>query len=587
MSCTNLFTEDFSGGTGAYTVLSGTPGLWNVASGGTYGDFMQHAGGSVGNGIVQRTISSGSANAFSVKFMVTTTGTSGTGFLFLFDSGVNGPIIIPKDSVSNDSFQRCGINPGSGTVYFTTIPSIGTWYQIDISYQAGSGDSFATLTDLSSMIVIDTIMFPGIIADRNITDIRFTQGAASNEAGVQYSDIVIENCTATGTASFTTSATIVNPTTSITFTDTSAPSGATGWAWDFGDSNTSTSQNPTHSYSTTGIYDVVLTTTWSFGSFASSPTPIDVYQVSFSGPTTGHPGDVLTFTDTSAPGSQLSWLWDFGDSNTSTAQNPTHSYSTPGTYAVTLQVTWAFGSFTTPPIDVVITITPIVASFTQTPITGLAELIVTFTDTSTGNPTSWLWDFGDTFTSIEQDPIHTYSQPGTYIVTLIISKAGTADSQATGTQIIVQQGIDIPMEKLTDAQYAAIAVKNTTSQLPLKYYDNEDNPLRKVSVWPIPKSSQEAIAWLWQPLADPESIDDEVVFPKGYERALRYCLAVEIASEFGIDVPPNVARIAKQSKGLIKRLNSTPQIMRGDEAIASKHASLFNYITGDTIPSNL
>lgn len=147
--------------------------------------------------------------------------------------------------------------------------------------------------------------------------------------------------------------------------------------------------------------------------------------------------------------------------------------------------------------------------------------------------------------------------------------------------------IDIPMEKLTYGQYGAIAVKNTSSVFPLKYYDDQNYPLRNVTFWPIPTKLQPVRLWLWQPLIDPQSIDDTVNFPKGYERALRFALAVEIAAEFGKEVPDQVRSIANNSKALIKRINSTPQIMRGDVAIASQKPSLFNYITGDTIPTNM
>lgn len=151
---------------------------------------------------------------------------------------------------------------------------------------------------------------------------------------------------------------------------------------------------------------------------------------------------------------------------------------------------------------------------------------------------------------------------------------------------IGMQPIDIPMERLTWEQYSSIGVKNVQSMFPTKFYDDGNNPLRTVYVWPVPLTIQTARLWLWQPLIDPSSIDDPVNFPKGYERALRFALAVELAPEFGKAVPDTVRKIARTSKSTIKRLNSNPQIMRGDIAIASNRPSLFNYITGDTIPSN-
>lgn len=151
---------------------------------------------------------------------------------------------------------------------------------------------------------------------------------------------------------------------------------------------------------------------------------------------------------------------------------------------------------------------------------------------------------------------------------------------------IGMNAIDIPMEKLTWEQYSLIGVKNVQGMFPIKFYEDGNNPLRTVYVWPVPLTIQKARLWLWQPLIDSATIDDVVNFPKGYERALRFALAVELASEFGKAVPDTVSKIARNSKSLLKRLNSNPQIMRGDVAIASTRPSLFNYITGDTIPSN-
>jgi hypothetical protein len=77
-----------------------------------------------------------------------------------------------------------------------------------------------------------------------------------------------------------------------------------------------------------------------------------------------------------------------------------------------------------------------IASFSASPTSGVVPLQVVFTDTSTGGPTSWQWDFGDATTSQEQNPTHTYTAPGTYTVTLTASNA-LGDSTATA-QITAQ-----------------------------------------------------------------------------------------------------------------------------------------------------
>lgn len=76
------------------------------------------------------------------------------------------------------------------------------------------------------------------------------------------------------------------------------------------------------------------------------------------------------------------------------------------------------------------------AGFSAQPRTGYAQLEVTFTDSSAGAPTSWSWNFGDGATSVEQDPIHTYTG-GTYDVTLVVSNANGVDTAGKTSYITV------------------------------------------------------------------------------------------------------------------------------------------------------
>ncbi len=79
-----------------------------------------------------------------------------------------------------------------------------------------------------------------------------------------------------------------------------------------------------------------------------------------------------------------------------------------------------------------------VASFTATLTTGNAPFIVYFTDTSSNNPTNWLWDFGDGTTSSLQNPQHKYSTPGTYTVRLNASNDVDYDIEEKSNYIIVK-----------------------------------------------------------------------------------------------------------------------------------------------------
>lgn len=128
----------------------------------------------------------------------------------------------------------------------------------------------------------------------------------------------------------------------IDCTDTSTTIGATSWLWDFGDGNTSTMQNPSHTYTASGTYTVCLTVTDDCGtdSTCTFETVLDCSaggpNVDFNNSITGTSAD---FTDASTTTGTTTWLWDFGDGTTSTDQNPSTVYSGVGTYAVCLTVT--------------------------------------------------------------------------------------------------------------------------------------------------------------------------------------------------------------------------------------------------------
>lgn len=145
--------------------------------------------------------------------------------------------------------------------------------------------------------------------------------------------------------------------------------------------------------------------------------------------------------------------------------------------------------------------------------------------------------------------------------------------------------VDIPIEQLNDAQWSAIGVKAISSTFPTKYWDNGNYPLRTISFWPIPRTNTPVTLWLWQPLIDPDTLDQEVAFPKGYERAFRFALAVEIAAEFGKDPSNTVVQIASKAMGKIRRLNHNTQVMNGSIELVQGN-TVFNWILGVSQPAS-
>lgn len=234
------------------------------------------------------------------------------------------------------------------------------------------------------------------------------------------------------------------------FTDLSAvnPGSMTGWQWNFGEpssgaNNTSTQQNPTHTYATAGTFWVTLIATTNQGCYDSIRLPVIVNAIpipNFVGNTVCE-GVGTKFTDASYanPGAVTGWSWAFGDGNTSTLRNPTHTYATAGTYAATLIATSNGGCTAT--ISKNITVNPLpTAQFTAS--AACLGSPTQFTDNSiitAGTVTGWKWDFGDpgsgaSNTSNLPNPTHTYSAAGNYVVNLIATS--NKGCQGTATQTI-------------------------------------------------------------------------------------------------------------------------------------------------------
>lgn len=128
------------------------------------------------------------------------------------------------------------------------------------------------------------------------------------------------------------------------------------------------------------------------------------------------------------------WKWEFGDGSTSTAQNPIHTYVTSGVFTVKLTVVDTIYGCTFTHTEIISIIIPI-ANFTANKTFGCGPLTVNFTDQST-DAEKWEWDFGDGFTSDEQNPSHTYNSSGIYNVSLTITASNGCTKTKTNTNYI-------------------------------------------------------------------------------------------------------------------------------------------------------
>ncbi len=217
---------------------------------------------------------------------------------------------------------------------------------------------------------------------------------------------------------------------------------AVGWLWDFGDGNTSTQQNPSHTYLNNGQYTVTLRITTAFGcqntiaktSFIRIEKPIvNIANVPVGGcvPFTFSPVASVTSLDGVA-----SYFWDFGHlGNTSTSSNPTYTYTDSGTFTMKLRITTTGGCTDSVVIPAAVrTGPPPFVDFKVDTTTACAFGNVAFTDLSIPAD-AWNWDFGDGTTSTAKNPIHSYKDTGTFTVKLTASNNGCAGS-VSKTQFI-------------------------------------------------------------------------------------------------------------------------------------------------------
>jgi len=213
--------------------------------------------------------------------------------------------------------------------------------------------------------------------------------------------------------------------------------------------------------------EITLEPIWVFygNTTSGNHIPFFVYARQFANftamPTSGKVPLTVTFNDTSDT-SPIKWLWSFGDGTNSTAQNPAHTYTTAGTYNVSLRAWNDLGSDTMEKPAYITVRNPAapVANFTASPTSGNKPLTLTFNDISSNMPTSWQWDFGDDTNATEQNPVHTYSAPGNYTVSLNVTNDDGTNSVTKPDYITVST---LPPTTLTTAPTTIVTTTVTTT----------------------------------------------------------------------------------------------------------------------------
>jgi PKD repeat protein len=242
----------------------------------------------------------------------------------------------------------------------------------------------------------------------------------------------------------------------VAFIDQSTGLAPLTYTWDFTNDGVgdSVQQNPSFTYTTAGTYTVRHTVTNAAGSNVSTKTGFITVSTAPVAPIAAFSADVRSgyaplavhFTNQSTGTAPLAYAWDFtsDDEVDSNIASPAFTYTTPGTYTVTLTATNGAGidsEVKNGYITVLEAPAPPVAAFTSNKRSGAAPLTVRFTDSSSGSsPMTYSWNFGDGGTSSDQNPTHTYTATGSYTVSLRATNSLGTDVATTTGYITVTEG---------------------------------------------------------------------------------------------------------------------------------------------------
>ncbi|MDF2449835.1 MAG: hypothetical protein K0R26_2339, partial [Bacteroidota bacterium] len=398
---------------------SANTGIWSTMGNGTFAN--------AGNLTTIYTLGQADTLAGQVKLVLTSTGgnclpETDTVLIViakapLVNSGANQLVcdnqMVQLNGIVSSSLTNTGAWTTLGTGNFTPDDSLLTTF-----YQPSALD----LSNGSVKIILSSTNNKGCAAVKDTVSITFKSSPMT--------DFTTNNVCANIAASFT---------------DNSTTSSGTiiNWHWNFGDALTDVSESPTHQYTNAGTYTVTHIAYSSNGCNDTVRKPIEIYflpQALFY-QNTPCVGNVTQFMDStkSLSGSIINWLWNFGDNQASTFQNPQHAFGAVTNYSVSLVVTSEYGCKDTIHKNVTVIAGPD-ADFSVSPNPVQALETTTFTDLSTGPAAlvNWYWSFGDSAVANSQNVTHVYDSQGTMSVLMVVKDInGCSDSARKDVTVIL------------------------------------------------------------------------------------------------------------------------------------------------------
>ena len=231
----------------------------------------------------------------------------------------------------------------------------------------------------------------------------------------------------------------------ISFTGKTTLPNVTSWSWNFGDSgsenNTADTQNATHNYTTPGSYTVLLNVS-NANNTANTTKKITVNKITptISIKASKSSGSIpLTVNFTGTTKDATSWAWDFGDteSNTADTKNASHTYNAPGSYVVKLNASNEFAnkSATT---TIKVTAVAVTVDFSYSVVSASdAGVTVNFTTGKTTGATNFAWNFGDGNTDTGRNVTHTYNASVSRSFTVKLNASNTHASKYSNKTVAI------------------------------------------------------------------------------------------------------------------------------------------------------
>lgn len=202
-------------------------------------------------------------------------------------------------------------------------------------------------------------------------------------------------------------------------------------------------------------------------------------------------------------------------------------------------------------------ITDVQASIPVSPATKVTA-IGTNTITLSANALSTVSSL-ETFTYTTPGDIAYDSSSGKSITLPVrITNAFTRITVGNGDPMV--QGLDYQIRIIPRDKYTALGLKGISGPWPTDLYYDRTYPLGNIYFYPNPSQAGELHYWTDTILADLSDMTAPINLPQGYARAIKTNLAIELAAEYGKAVSPSLAMRAKESKAMIKSLNSVPEI---------------------------